>query len=562
MSDNSNTNSPHPDFLAQKENMWELFLDKNYEDAARASATLLQNSYALDAIHVAGLALSGLNRIDEGYDWLCASLALSSSRPDWYANAAVAMMEKKEFLKAMVFLENGIKDYPQDLRIKYMRGLVMCQSQEWENAEKFFGECLEQDPEFYHAKMSRGFCYHMTGRYAEAIEQYNQIVDVATGADREEIVNNHACVLMELGKQKEALALLDREYPDSEKPGTSYNKSFLWLGMGKWPEAWHLYRHRTVVNAGEDGSPQVDQPKANSLEDIKGKHLFLFNEQGLGDTLMFLRYAEMVLPYVTELTIGVPKSLSRLVKCLDLKGKFNVLAEAEDDQERAKINVVDDTVLDEPTFSRADIAMPMLDCPAMFNTTLETAPNKVPYFTIPQDIIDSYRLPETEKLRVGLVWAGSSRPENIRAHAIDKRRSVPFEMLEPILRLHNKFEFVSLQLPDHFIENEDRMLQPLCTRESDSQDFEGATYRDVLDTAGIVMQLDLVISIDSAMAHLAGALGKPVWMLSRWDGCWRWFWDGRTDTIWYPQMKIYQQKAHHTWGEVVGRVVEDLVNLD
>lgn len=551
--------NPHPDFEKRKQDGWDAFLSKDYEETAKIAARMLQDSFALDAIHLAGLALTALDRGAEGFEWLVASLALANAKPDWYANAAIACMDKKDYLHAMLFISNGIEEYPDDIRLSYMRGLAMCHTQCWDNAVRFLDETLAIDPDFYHAKMSKGFALHLLGRYEEAIECYKSIKHLATTEDLEEIINNQACVLLELGRTEEALELLDTECAGSQRPGTLYNKSFLWLGMGKWPEGWDLYRNRATVQmigGGSQGIPSVDQPKANSLDDLKDKSVFLFHEQGLGDSLQFIRYAHLIRPLVSELTIGVPKPLRRLAECLNLDQPFTVVADAD---------------LDKPVFSKCDVAVPMLDAPWLFKTTVETIPAQVPYFNIPQDVINRNLLPDTCKPLVGLIWAGASREENIRAHAIDKRRSIPFEMLEPILALWDKFQFVSLQLPDHRVDDF-RLIQPLCpelvhaTQEQldntpDAVAVPLSERFDVLDTAGIVKQLDLLITIDSSIAHLAGAIGKPVWMLSRYDGCWRWLWDGRDDTNWYPTMKIWRQKTHNTWPEVIARVAVDLKKL-
>jgi len=520
------------DYRALKEAMWEAFVERDFEEAARSAASILQSSFALDAIHVAGLSLTSLGRLDEGVDWMCASLSLAAAKADWFANAAIACIEKKDFVHAMLFVQNGHKEFPEDIRLSYMRGLVMCHAQQWDQAIAFLDETLQLDPTFYHSRMSRGFCLHMLGRYDEAIECY-QAIENAGPVDHEEVINNWACVLLEQAKPLEALALLDTHYPNSKRPGTLYNRSFIYLGMGWWPEAWHRYRTRaTIQGIGDQGVPTVSQPIARDLDDIRGRELFLYHEQGLGDSLQFVRYARLLQPYVHRLCIAVPKQLHRLVENLVLDEPFDVVSDAE---------------ADKYIFESCDIAIPMLDAPALLDTTVETIPARIPYFSIPDEIISQRLLPDGCNPKVGLCWAGASRLDNMRAASIDKRRSIPFELMRPILDVP-LLDFVSLQLPDHRVEWS-RLLQPL-------QDGF-----DLLDTAGVIAQLDLVITIDSAIAHLAGALGKPVWMFSRFDGCWRWLWDGRTDTPWYPTLRIYQQKAHGTWPGVISRVVEDLKQL-
>ena len=519
----------HPVFSTLKEEMWNKFLQKDLEGAARLAARILQESGAHDAIHVAGLALTGLKRYDEGFDWCCASLSLAKPSAEWYMNAAIAFMHEKDYVHAMVFIENGLKDYPDDKRMNYTRGLCMCHAQNWTAGITFLDDTLRIDPEFYHAKMSKGFCMHMLGRYDEAIALYDEIVDVAEPHDREEIVNNKACVLLDMGLQDEALNLLDTACAGSTRPGTQYNRSFLLLGKGVWPEAWDLYRNRSVVQVdGDQGLPIVDQITAKTLDDVRDKHLFLFHEQGLGDSLMFLRYAKMLRPLVSELTIGVPKSLDRLAKTMDLGGYYTVVSDGKENAAH---------------LAKCDVALPMLDCPAVFRSTVDNVPNEVPYFHVPDKKLELF---SDDRLRVGLCWAGASRPENIRAHAIDKRRSVGFELMAPILAMSDRFNFVSLQMEDHHIDDQ-RLYQPI------KNDW------DCLDTCTLIKQLDLVITIDSSVVHMAASIGAPTWMLSRHDQCWRWLWDGRTDSIWYPSLRIYQQPGRDTWPEVIEWVAGDLL---
>ncbi len=152
-----------------------------------------------------------------------------------------------------------------------------------------------------------------------------------------------------------------------------------------------------------------------------------------------------------------------------------------------------------------------------------------------------------ELTKIGLCWAGDSRQHDVRAHHIDKRRSIPFEMMEPLLSL--EANLVSLQMPSHWANDARIIHQPI------QDDW------DLLDTAALIAQLDLVISVDTSVAHLSAALGKPTWLLSRFDGCWRWFYDGRTTSPWYPSMRIWRQKEHHSWPEVLERVRAYLVTV-
>jgi len=200
----------------------------------------------------------------------------------------------------------------------------------------------------------------------------------------------------------------------------------------------------------------------------------------------------------------------------------------------------------------ADIVLPMLSSTALFDQRTDNIPNE-PYFLPPPDaLVQERSIGERDsRLRVGLVWAGASRPDHLMAYSIDRRRSVPFSLLEPLLELSDRVQFVSLQQSNHRVEDE-RILQPI-----------GEDY-DLLDSAAVIAQLDLVITIDSAMCHLSAALGKPTWMLSRFDACWRWRWPQEDDwhdenTEWYPAMRIFRQREPGDWEGVIRRVCAALI---
>ena len=440
--------------------------DQDYEKAATEASAILQDSQAFDAIHVAGISLARLGH-PEAFDWCCASLSLAKAAPAWYSNCAVAYMDLKKFPEAMVFLNNGITDHPDDVALQFKRVLCMAQAQEWQNAINYADEVIARWPEYYHTKMTKGFCLHMLRKNDEAIQCYLDILDIAEGVDREEVVNNWSCVLVEMGRQQEALDVLDQHCRQPDRTGTLYNKSFLYLGLGRWPEAWHLYRKRETAGIMEREKilPALDLPWADSLEQITGKSLFFFHEQGLGDDLMFIRYARILRPYVSKLTIGVPPTMARLAGRLLMDADYDIVCGA---------NLIDD----KSQIAQCDYIMPMLDAPAILNQRTDNIPNE-PYFLPVPDALIAKRsiasLCRPGKFRIGLCWAGSSRPDNMRANAIDKRRSMSFEQIRPLIdQFHDRCDFVALQLEDHRVADEPRLLQPIDNG------------YDVLDTGAVI----------------------------------------------------------------------------
>jgi hypothetical protein len=195
-----------------------------------------------------------------------------------------------------------------------------------------------------------------------------------------------------------------------------------------------------------------------------------------------------------------------------------------------------------------DLHCPLMSLPFACGTDLSGIPSQVPYLAPPADCIARWRrlVPTADGLKVGLVWAGSPRPGEPRSHFADRRRSVDLATLAPLAGVAG-VRWFSLQ--------KDR-----------GQEAGGAIFAftdlmpavtDFADTAALIGELDLVIAVDTAVAHLAGALGKPVWVLSRFDGCWRWL-QGRDDTPWYPTMRLFRQDSPGDWAAVVARLALDL----
>jgi hypothetical protein len=201
---------------------------------------------------------------------------------------------------------------------------------------------------------------------------------------------------------------------------------------------------------------------------------------------------------------------------------------------------------------------PMLSLPLAFGTTPATIPAQVPYLRSSPARLGYWRdkLGERTRPRVGLVWSGGFRPDQPELWAVNNRRNIP--LADMAVLIHPGLEFYSLQKGEP-AESELARLKATGWSGPDLLDLSNELH-DFAETAALIEQLDLVLAVDTATAHLAGALGKPVWILNRFDTCWRWFLD-RTDTPWYPTARIYRQERAHDWGGVVNRVRADLARL-
>jgi len=201
-----------------------------------------------------------------------------------------------------------------------------------------------------------------------------------------------------------------------------------------------------------------------------------------------------------------------------------------------------------------DMHCPLLSLPLAFGTTLETVPARIPYLGAPEAKASAWRdrLGAHEKKRIGLVWAGNPRKELPGSNRIDRLRSMAFERLKPLFGIAG-CEFYSLQKGDDAVAQ--LRESPLRHRVIDWTD----DLHDFSDTAALVDNLDLVIAVDTSVAHLAGALGKPFWLLNRDGTCWRWLL-GRDDSPWYPTARQFRQDDSRDWDGVIARVAGALAD--
>jgi hypothetical protein len=296
------------------------------------------------------------------------------------------------------------------------------------------------------------------------------------------------------------------------------------LAAGEMAEGWKEYEWRWRTPLMFAVRRRFTQP---AWDGGGGGTLLIHAEQGLGDTLQFCRYATLAAARGARVILEVQAPLVRLLRSLPGAGAVIARGEAL------------------PDF---DVHAHMLSLPHIFGTTLETISAATPYLTA--DPADSetmrIRLGQKTGLRVGLVWAGNSYASVPEMAAVDRRRSLAPEHLAPLLDIP-EIDFISLQKGGK---------APAAFGLTDFMD----EMRDFADTAALVENLDLVISVDTSVAHLAGALGKPVWLLNRFDAEWRWL-DGRTDSPWYPGMRIFRQDKPGDWDGVIAAVAGALRGL-
>jgi tetratricopeptide (TPR) repeat protein len=373
------------------------------------------------------------------------------------------------------------------------------------------------------------------GRFEQAIACLEQVCahGGGTAAEYNDLGLAHRC-LWQMEASRRCFEQADALRPDLV--GAKFNLSKNLLVEGDF-DGFALYEHRlrhdtTNTPPGLRWNGGVKVP--DSLQavprwsggDLQGKHILIWCEQGLGDNLMMLRY----LPLLRA------RGAARISALCSPK-----LA--------ATMATLADHVLADPDAALPpgiDCYCPSMSLPLGFGTRLDTIPQQLPYLHVPAERQRAWAgsLASVPGLKVGLAWAGD------KAMPRDAWRSMALRQLEPLMGVDG-VTWISLQRGEAADE-----LGELGWRVLDW----AYHCEDLLDTAALIEQLDLVVTVDTAVAHLAGALGKPVWLMSRYEGEWRWL-RGRQDSPWYPSMQIFSQQAAGDWGSVVGAVAQAIQPL-
>jgi tetratricopeptide (TPR) repeat protein len=329
--------------------------------------------------------------------------------------------------------------------------------------------------------------------------------------------------LHHLKRAEEALESFDRALalkPDLAE--AHWNKALLLLELGDFARGLPEYEWRWRRES--ELKPRDFTQPAWRGEELGGRTILLHSEQGFGDSIQLLRYVPMVAAKGGRVVLEIPDSLMPLVGRRD-----GVVAMV---KPGAPL----------PPF---DLHCPLMSLPLAFGTTLATVPAQVPYLQVPVERAADWRdrLPGTGRPRVGLVWSGKPTHKN------DHNRSIALHRLAPLLSLSG-IDFVSLQ-------REYREADMAALAASRNLRRLDAALADFADTAAVVEAVDLVITVDTAVAHLAGALGKPVWILVSSIQDWRWLLQ-REDSPWYPTARLFRQPEIGDWDSVIGRLAREL----
>lgn len=342
----------------------------------------------------------------------------------------------------------------------------------------------------------------------------------------------HALLLQELRRHREALAVYRHatELEPDNFPG-NFNQYASYLTLGEFTAGWEKFDWRWRNTANRQFAPDFAD-RLWTGQALPGKTLLLYAEHGQGDAIQFCRLTQAVAERGARVVLVVHHSLKNLLQ--GLAGVHQLIGQGE-------------------TVPSYDYHCPLMSLPRILGITLDTIPATLPYLRADASKVQDWARrmgPACQALRVGLTWAGEARPGSDEVE-MNQRRSMTFARLTPLLDLPG-IEFYSVQKGE--AAQNQLSLSPYKHRVIDLS----AGFSDFAETAALLENLDLLISVDTAVVHLAGALGKPVWLLNRFDTCWRWLLE-RNDSPWYPGvMRIFRQPTAGDWDTVVAETKQAL----
>ena len=503
-----------------------------------------------------GMVLRAMGRHTQALEAYEKALVQQPHFPQAWANRANVLRDMGRSEEAVTAYQQAIAQQPDFAQALHGLGLVHGDMGQWAQSLDAYDRALQCNPRFAVAYLDRGNTLREMEQLQEALASYARAIELKP--DYAQAWSNRGVVLKYLARFDEARACYDAaldinpQFVDAmvnystllkdmllldasaamarralllepENSGAHLNLSICDLLRGDFDSGFSHYEWRWKTDQLRGGVREFAQPLWLGEHSLRGKTLLVHAEQGLGDTLQFCRYARLLKQQGARVIMEVQAPLVHLLGALE---------------------GVDQWVAQGDPLPPFDCHCPMLSLPLAMKTTLLNVPAAPRYLAAPSQTMVQWtlRLGQRVKPRVGLVWSGRAEHKN------DHNRSLSFAQLESTLQ--GEFEF-------HCLQKEVRVADaPALNQRTDIRQWS-AQLDSFADTAALIEQLDLVIAVDTSVAHLAAALGKPVWLLLPFSPDWRWL-VARDDTPWYPTMRLFRQSGSGDWQGVLQRVATAL----
>ncbi|MFI4935467.1 MAG: tetratricopeptide repeat protein [Caulobacterales bacterium] len=472
-----------------------------------------------------GVALSELGRPADALASFDQAIALSPDYAEAHSNRSRALADLGRREEALASSERALALGLDTPGARFNRGNALKALNRLAQALASYDDAIALEPGYAEAHSNRGSVLKDLDRLDEALASYDQAIALRP-ADAE-AHTNRGNTLRSLMRLDEALASYERAIALNPAAAEAlYNRGLVLLQLGRFEEGWRLYEARKRLRE-PIGRAEFAAPLWLGDFDIAGKTILLWSEQGLGDTLQFCRYASLAQDRGARVILSVQPSLLGLLRQLG-GPTLQVIAAG----------------TPAPAF---DCHCPLMSLPLAFGTTLETIPAKLAYLTSDAALGEAWaaRLGTSAGPRIGLAWRGSP------GHRNDRNRSLELETLAPLLSTARNW--ISLQ-------KELNAPEAAWAARSDRLTVYAPALMDFPGAAALIDLLDLVITVDTSIAHLAGALGKPVWILLPFVADFRWM-QAHADSPWYPSARLFRQRRAGDWTEVIEAVKRELEAL-
>ena len=465
------------------------------------------------------------------------AISLNPRDASMYYNQAMALERLQQKEEAIASYDKAIAIQPNDVKAYINRGVILKTIGKLDEAISSYNSALAVKPNSAEAYSNRGNALTEARRWMEALESYD--IAISLNPTNVQAHINRANTMLSLHRLDEAI--LSYEAAISLEPNNAlanWNLAHTLLLKGDYSRGWELYEWRWKYGDNEKHRRYFEMPFWQGVEKIDGKKILLYAEQGLGDTIQFFRYVKLVKQIGATILLEVPKALLSL-----LKGS----------------EYVDLLIERGQALPEFDYQSPLISLPRTFGTKLTSIPSTSAYLQAKREKVLFWkeRLSCRHRLRVGVVWSGGFHLEQNDRWATIEQRNIPLELFATGLKNINA-DFFSLQKGDP-AESEIRGKECEYWPNKNFHNYADE-LNDFTDTAALIENLDVVLSVDTATAHLAAAMGKRTWILNRYDTCWRWLLD-RDDSPWYESVKLYRQSADSLWEPVLKHAANDLTRL-
>jgi tetratricopeptide (TPR) repeat protein len=468
----------------------------------------------VDAMYNSAAVLEHLGRSEEALVRCDRVLAIDPNHVKALASKGNALCGLARNVEAVDSYAKALAIEPDAIEVLCNHAGALRRAGRFEEALPSCAHALELKHDHLPARFQRGRAMQGLHRYDEALKDFEYVLAV-TPENRVAHLQRGA-VLTAVRRNAEAKqAYLDAIVIDPDYVLAHCLLAFLCLSVGDFETGWDEYEWRWRDVQMSDGLREFAQPRWDGIEQLVGKTILLHAEQGLGDTLQFCRYVQQVKAYGGTVVLEAQRELRHLLETLE------------------GVDIFIESGLPLPPF---DLHCPLLSLPRALRTELSTIPNKVPYLKADPERVAKWhtKLGASTRPRIGLAWSGNPK------HLNDRNRSISLTSLLPLMT--DRFEWISLQ---KVVRDEDAH----ALTSSPLRHF-GNELTDFSDTAALLQTVDCVLSVDTSVAHLAGALGSPLWVLLPHTPDFRWLLD-REDSPWYPQARLFRQSQPGDWTDVV-----------